>query len=218
MAAPPASGQRFEIGMKILPPLPEQSRIQVGTIAGDYQFEFRPSAGKRLVRWLPVGFLVFWLYGWSQGETFALRQSFEPATPLGVKVFLAIWIIGWTVGGLVAIAFSVALAFRPGSEKLLLQRARLIWRPAYPLLQRFRQTPRAFLEQLLSIHRRTITFSREQIREIGIIAQYHSEDGTSTDHLVLQYGNKRYELGAELTEDDLAWLCEALKTWKQVYG
>ncbi len=186
--------------------------------AGNYQFEFRPSTGRRLGRWLPIGFLVFWLYGWSQGETFALRQSIEPATPLGVKIFLAIWIAGWTVGGLIAIAFSVALAFRPGAEKILLQRARLIWRPAYPLLQRFRPKPKALLEQLLSIHQRTTTFPREQIQDISIVAQYDSEDQTSTDHLVLQCGNKRYELGAELPEDDLAWLSEALNTWKQAFG
>lgn len=218
MTAPPASGQRIEIGLKILPPLPERSRIRVGVFAGNYQFEFRPSTGRRLGRWLPIGFLVFWLYGWSQGETFALRQSIEPATPLGVKIFLAIWIAGWTVGGLIAIAFSVALAFRPGAEKILLQRARLIWRPAYPLLQRFRPKPKALLEQLLSIHQRTTTFPREQIQDISIVAQYDSEDQTSTDHLVLQCGNKRYELGAELPEDDLAWLSEALNTWKQAFG
>jgi hypothetical protein len=218
MTASAASGQRIEIGVKILPPLPEHSRIRIGVVAGEYQFEFHPSAGHRLVRWLPIGFLLFWLYGWAQGETFTLKQVFDPTTPAGVKIFLGIWIAGWTVGGMIALAFSVALAFRPGAEKILLQRNQLLWQPAYPLLQRFRQRPKAFLEQLRSIHRRTIALSREQIQNISIITQYDNEDHTPVDHLVLQCDNKRYELGTELTEDDLVWLCAALNTWKRTYG
>lgn len=219
MTAPPASGQRIEIGVRILPPLPEQSRIRISVIAGDYQFEFHPSTGRRLVRWLPIGFLLFWLYGWSHGETFAIKHIFEPATPGGAKIFLCLWIAGWTVGGLVAFAFSVAFAFRPGAEKIVLQRAQLRWQPAYPLLQSFRQHPRAFLAQLLSLHRHTIALPREQIRDISIITQRDREDHSSTtDHLVLRCNNKRYELGSELTEDDLSWLCAALNTWKQAHG
>jgi len=218
MAASLPSGRRIEIGVRILPPLPERSRIHIDVSAGDYQLEFRPSLGRRLARWLPIGFLVFWLYGWMHGETFALRSAFSSETPLGVKLFLGFWTAGWTVGGLVALVFVIGLAFRPGNETLLLQSARLVWRPAYPLMKRFLRRPSAFFKNLLTIHRRSVTFPREQVEGISIVERYDYEDNTSTDHLVVKCRKEEYELGADLAEADLFWLSAALNAWKQLHG
>ena len=216
MTASLASGRRIEIGARVLPPLPDRSRIHIGVRAGDYRIEFCPSLGRRLVRWLPVGFLFFWLYGWAHGEAFALRSGFDSTTPLGVRIFLFLWTAGWTLGGLVAIVYAIGLAFRPANESLLLQGARLIWRPAYPLMARFRRTPRAFLRSLLSLHRRSINFPRDEIRDIGFVRTYDTEDQTPTDHLVLNYGPEEYELGADLEDDDLVWLNCILKAWMEM--
>jgi hypothetical protein len=218
MTASASSGRRIEFGVRILPPLPKDSKIHIGVEAGNYKFEFRPSLGRQLVRWLPVGFLIFWLYGWTQGETFALRGAFDPATPLGARLFLGFWTVGWTVGGSVAAVFALGLAFRPGNETLLVQRARLIWRPAYPLMRRFHGGPLTFFRNLLSIHRRSVTFPCEQVEDIRIVEQYDYEDHTPTDHLVLKCNRVEYELAADLSEDDLSWLCMALNTWKQAHG
>lgn len=218
MTATAPGGRRIEIGARILPPLPEGSRVHVGVWAGDYQFTFHPSLGLRLSRWLPVALLVFWLFGWAEGERFALSHAVDSNTPSGVRVFLFLWTIGWTVGGLGAAVIAAALAFRPSAENILLKPAELVWRPAYPLMKHFGRTRWAFFRSLLTLHRRSVLFPRERVEDISIIVEHDSEDQTTKDHLVLRCDGEEYKLGVELGPHDLDWLCAALNAWMQARG
>ncbi len=218
MTASPPSGRRIEIGVRILPPLPEGSRIHIGIRAGDHQLKFQPSLGLRLVRWIPVAFLAFWLYGWAEGETFALRNAVDPNTPSGMRVFLFLWASGWTAGGAVAAIAAVALAFRPSAESILLQPAKLLWRPAYPLMKHFSRTRWGCFRNLLTIHRWSVIFPRERVEDISIVEEYDPEDRTTMNHLVLRCNGQEFKIGVELTPQDLDWLCGTLNAWKQARG
>ena len=203
----------------MLAPLPSGLRITTRVKAGDHFLEFRPSLGRRLGIWLVVGFLLFWLYGWTTGEHTALREVFAASTPLGARIFLSVWLLGWTVGGVLALLFAVGMAFRRGSETILIEPARLTWRPAYPMLSRFRQGRIAFFKGLLTDWKNwTIAFPREQVKSISIICSRDSEDDTTSEHLVVQRAGEEFELGRDLDSADKKWLCRTLNAWKQPPG
>jgi hypothetical protein len=78
-------------------------------------------------RFLPVGFMVFWLCGWVMGEGFALRlllpwlgaaAASEPvdAAPVAVSAFVGLWLMMWTVGGLAAL--TTVLRLVAGSDRV----------------------------------------------------------------------------------------------------
>ena len=73
-------------------------------------------------RFLPAGFLLFWLCGWAAGELFAIRilalgahsllegrppgsgfAALDPAPTLAAGAFLCFWLALWTFGGLAAL-------------------------------------------------------------------------------------------------------------------
>jgi hypothetical protein len=73
-------------------------------------------------RFLPAGFLLFWLCGWAAGELFAIRilalgarsllegqpsgsgsTALDPVPTLAAGAFLCFWLALWTFGGLAAI-------------------------------------------------------------------------------------------------------------------
>lgn len=73
-------------------------------------------------RFLPAGFLLFWLCGWAAGELFAIRilalgarallegqppgsvsAALVPAPTLAAGAFLCFWLALWTLGGLAAV-------------------------------------------------------------------------------------------------------------------
>ena len=54
---------------------------------------------------IAVGFLLFWLIGWTLGEITALTQIIRGGGGLEARAFLLVWFLGWTIGGGVAISF-----------------------------------------------------------------------------------------------------------------
>ena len=73
-------------------------------------------------RFLPAGFLLFWLCGWAAGEVFAIRilalearsliegqpsgsgsAALDPVPTLAAGAFLCFWLALWTFGGLAAV-------------------------------------------------------------------------------------------------------------------
>lgn len=53
-------------------------------------------------QWLQLPFLVFWLMGWTLGETAAINDIARQGVR-GEGLFLLIWIAAWTVGGALAL-------------------------------------------------------------------------------------------------------------------
>lgn len=83
----------------------------------------------RVLRFVPVVFLGFWLCGWAAGEYFVGRILFAPLlarlapglpghvaplapdSPVFVLVFMGAWFALWTFGGLMAAVTLLGLAF-----------------------------------------------------------------------------------------------------------
>ncbi len=53
-------------------------------------------------QWLQLPFLIFWLMGWTLGETAAINDIAHQGMS-GEGLFLLIWIAAWTVGGALAL-------------------------------------------------------------------------------------------------------------------
>jgi hypothetical protein len=167
---------------------------------------------------LPAAFLAFWLYGWFGGVRVAYQAAARGDSPTSARIFLIFWGIGWIAGGLIALYFVIALLFRLSDETIMLERGKLIWNPAYPLLSRFiHGEGLAFFKSLLTLRRgRQLTLLAHEVRSIDIVEVPDTEGGEPSEHLVVRHGRTQYEFGVDLDEPDRAWLCQVLESWKKV--
>jgi hypothetical protein len=85
---------------------------------------------RHFARWAAGGFLILWLSGWYEGETFALKALLAADTPNFARAFLVVWLVGWTIGGLMAAAFAVTCFWWRREERLLVEGTQLVSTPA----------------------------------------------------------------------------------------
>jgi hypothetical protein len=169
-----------------------------------------------MVRRLAVGFLVFWLWGWWEGEFFAAKHAMASTTPWPFRAFLFIWLAGWTVGGLGAACFAIRFARRPRQETLLIESGAITWTPPYGWM-----LPCSKWKMIISP---TLWFGGKTPNDVRLLREevtailFVRSDPDSSEQLILQRGAARYMIGSTLSEDEGRWLCVLLNQWKTSAG
>ena len=87
-----------------------------------------------------VGFLCFWLCGWTMGEFFALKVLFlsKSPPPLPVMFFMFFWVTFWTIGGFFALVTVLWMLFGReiifvDSRYLSITRQIFMWKQVYKI-------------------------------------------------------------------------------------
>ncbi|HMJ91448.1 MAG TPA: hypothetical protein VK530_16620 [Candidatus Acidoferrum sp.] len=200
----------------MLPSLPTGSDIHIETVDTGYRLIFHVPRGAHAARWLAVAFLVFWLWGWSEGEVFTAKSLMDSTTAWPVRVFLLFWLAGWTFGGLYAALFAMRLAKRPRQEALLIDGDKFTWTPPYAWMVTVRGRRFRFPSFLAKGKSPTdFQIHRKEITSITIECT-GSESGRES--LVVRRGSDSYAVGSTLNDSEARWLCALLTEWKNSAG
>jgi hypothetical protein len=164
-----------------------------------------PSAGRG--GYVAAAFVALCLCLWATALVDVLTDFADGVEP--EMTFLAwFWLCGWTFGGIFALFFLWLLVRPEVPEAVQLDAERLRYLPGWSMcLYDDSDDSPGQAAPTLAGPSSPIEVSRSAIRAFVL------DRGRVRQHLWLDLGTKRREIGASLTEADREWLYAALRTW-----
>lgn len=184
----------------------------------DFDDEQRPrltwsSSHRALARWLPAGFLLFWLCGWAAGEFFAcwaliamvFGNGFGGGFEWFAVGFLLFWLTFWTIGGVTAILALAALIRGPRPERIILAPELLSYDAGTAFFHNPDENSKRSFRSYWNA--RPQEFARAGLGTIRL------ERVGERQRLSIDVGAERIEIGPTLKEPEREWLAQVLRAW-----
>ncbi len=189
-------------------PVPNGSQIEKSYTTQGYSIQWK-NPDNLLSRYGSVAFMLFWLGGWSIGETTTAQKlwtEFQQGKPL--VSFEIIWLGGWTVAGLSALSYIYPFLRDAGTTQLVLGNYELTYNPGRQpttefLLNKTKQVGNSFIYT----GGNNITAKKQDISNLQLI--YIGE----RLRLSFDIGAQRIEVGEYLTEPEKEWLHKTIENW-----